>query len=155
MEQVIRESVNLGYVIKLATIFGFPGQTKSEVFGTMRFIWQAAWIGVRDVVCLSFIPYPGTELHDELVANGRFKPDQPVRLNNDIADMISWSENIPSWSMKYICFLGMASFYFLQFLFRPWRIIEFVKNIFILQKPQTNLESLIYCFFYRKTLLVE
>lgn len=150
MESTIRHSVELGYIVKLATIFGFPGQTMGEAFNTLRFIWKAALIGVRDVVCLSFIPYPGTELFDQLVAEGRIVPaTQPVRLNNDIKDMVSWSHQIPSWLMSPICIFGMASFYSLQFLFRPWRIFELAKNIFILRRPQTNLESLIYCFFFR------
>lgn len=150
MEQVIRDSVELGLVIKLATIFGFPGQTKREVLGTFGFIWKAALIGVRDVVCLSFIPYPGTELYDDLLSEGKFDPATlPVRLNNDIKSMVSWSEHIPHFAMRGICFFGMASFYSLQFLFRPYRIIETINNIFIKKRPQTNLESLIYCHFFR------
>ncbi|MBY0552890.1 B12-binding domain-containing radical SAM protein [bacterium] len=153
MEQVIRDSVDLGLIIKLATIFGFPGQTKKEAFKTIFFIWKAALIGVRDVVCLSFIPYPGTELYNNLVDEGRFDPKvQPVRLNNDITSMVSWSSDIPSWSMQYLCFFGMASFYSLQFLFRPHRLVELFKNVFIIKRPQTNLESLIYCFFFRITI---
>lgn len=153
MEQVIRDSVKLGFIIKLATIFGFPGQTKKEALGTLVFLWKAALIGVRDVVCLSFIPYPGTELYDNLVAEGKFDPkNQPVRLNNDITSMVSWSEHIPSWSVHLICFLGMSSFYGLQFLFRPLRIAETLNNIFIKKRPQTNLESLIYCYFFRVAL---
>lgn len=150
MESTIRSSVDLGYIVKLATIFGFPGQTRAEAFNTLRFIWKSALIGVRDVVCLSFIPYPGTELYDQLVEEARLNPkSQPVRLNNDIKDMVSWSYHIPSWAMSPLCIFGMASFYSLQFLFRPWRVLELIKNIFVLRRPQTNLESLIYCFFFR------
>lgn len=151
MENVIRQACQLGLTIKLATIFGFPGQSLKEAFGTIVFIWKSAFIGVRDVVCLSFIPYPGTELHDQLVQQGLFDPSvEPIRLNNDIKSMVSWSEDIPNWAMALLCFFGMFSFYFLQFLVRPWRLVELTYNIFIKRRPQTNLESLIYCFIFRE-----
>lgn len=151
MEDVIRKSVQVGLVVKLATIFGFPGQTLRELLGTYLFILKAALIGVHDVVCLSFIPYPGTELYDELVAEGKFDPDkEPVRLNNDIKSMVSWSESIPSSLMSTVCAFGMMMFYGAQFTIRPWRIFVAFKNIFYHRQPQTNFESLIYCAVFRK-----
>ena len=156
MEDVIRFSVHEGIIVKLATIFGFPGQTKREVLGTFSFIFKAALIGVQDVVCLSFIPYPGTELHDQLVAEGELVPEnEPVRLNNDIREMVSWSDSIPSFLMSAICLAGMALFYGTQFTVRPWRLITAFKNIFINRKPQTNFESIVYCALFRVSIKIE
>lgn len=151
MEEVIRDSIRVGLIIKLATIFGFPGQTWRELFGTYLFIFKAALIGVQDVVCLSFIPYPGTELYHELVAEGAFDPaTEPVRLNNDIQSMVSWSEQIPSFLMSPICIFGMSLFYGTQFVVRPWRLFGAFKNTFYLRKPQTNFESLLYSTFFKQ-----
>lgn len=156
MEDVIRESVRVGLIIKLATIFGFPGQTLREVLGTFLFIAKAALIGVHDVVCLSFIPYPGTELFRDLVNEGKFDPEkEPVRLNNDIRQMVSWSEHIPSRLMSLICISGMALFYGIQFVVRPWRLFTAFWNIFYHRKPQTNFESIFYCLLFRTAICVD
>ncbi len=145
MDKVIISSSKNKLIVKLATIFGFPGQTKKEAFNTYLYILKAAFFGVNDVVCLCFIPYPGTELYDELVSQKKLDPNsEPIRLNNDIKSMKSWSEHISSQQVRMISFIGMASFYSLQFLIRPWRICYLIKNIFIKKEPVTNLESLIY-----------
>lgn len=145
MDRAIVESVKNGIIVKLATIFGFPGQTLKEAFNTYLFIIKSAFMGVNDVVCLCFVPYPGTELYDELVEKKLLDPfSEPIRLNNDIKAMRSWSEHISSIQVRAIAFTGMATFYSLQFLWRPWRFITLFKNIVIKKTPVTNLESLIY-----------
>lgn len=145
MDRAIVESVNNGIIVKLATIFGFPGQTLKEAFNTYLFIIKSAFMGVNDVVCLCFVPYPGTELYDELVAKKLLDPfSEPIRLNNDIKAMRSWSEHIGSVQVRLIAFTGMATFYSLQFILRPWRFFTLFKNIVLNKAPVTNLESLIY-----------
>lgn len=156
MNRAIQGSLDAGIVVKLATIFGFPGQTKQEAAQSLWFIFIAALKGVHDVVCLCFVPYPGTALRDQLVQSGEFIPDQtPTRLNNDIKDMTSWSKFIPKWSVRYITLFGMALFYGTQFLVRPNRIYIAIKNIFFKKQPVTNFESLIYCLFYRPSIQIE
>lgn len=144
MEVAIKESVNAGITVKLATIFGFPGQTFPEALKTIFFIMKTAFWGVHDVVCLCFVPYPGTELYDNLVKSGRLNPEtEKIRLNNDIKNMKSWSEHISDLQVRLISFCGMATFYFLQFLIRPWRIVIFFNNVFIKKVAVTNVESLV------------
>lgn len=151
MEIAIRESVNEGIIVKLATIFGFPGQTYGEAIQTLFFIVKSAFWGVNDVVCLCFVPYPGTELYTELVNSGRLIPEvEEVRLNNDLKNMKSWSEQITSFQVRVIAFVGMAGFYSLQYLIRPWRIMGLISNVFFKKMAVTNLESLIYNKIYKK-----
>lgn len=156
LNRAITGSLDAGIVIKLATIFGFPGQTKREVLQSLWFIFIAALRGVHDVVCLCFVPYPGTKLYDDLVSSGEVIPGvTPTRLNNDIKDMTSWSEHIPKWSVSYIAFFGMATFYGTQFLVRPLRFLKALYRIFIERQPVTNFESIIYCVFFRPTVHID
>jgi anaerobic magnesium-protoporphyrin IX monomethyl ester cyclase len=145
MEIAIRESVKAGLIVKLATIFGFPGQTLKEALWTILFIIKSAFWGVQDVVCLCFVPYPGTELYDDLIKSGKLNPEkEEIRLNNDLKNMKSWSEYISSRQVRLISFLGMSLFYTLQYLIRPWRIIILIQNVFIKKAAVTNFESLIF-----------
>jgi radical SAM superfamily enzyme YgiQ (UPF0313 family) len=151
MDRAILESIKNDIIVKLATIFGFPGQTLKEALNTYLFIIKSAFLGVHDVVCLCFVPYPGTELYDDLVKENKLIPEsEMIRLNNDIKNMKSWSEHISNFQVRLIAFSGMASFYSLQFLIRPIRVISLIKNIFIRKEPGTNLETLIFNKLYKK-----
>ena len=147
----IHNSLKVGLIIKIATIFGFPGQTKREVFESLCFIWKIALIGVHDVVCLCFVPYPGTELYYQVIKEGKLQDNfQNINLNNDIKNMRSWSDHIPSFAVKYISLFGMASFYLIQFTVRPWRFFTLINRVFIVKMPMTNLESMLYRKFFQK-----
>ncbi len=153
MDRAILESIKNDIIVKLATIFGFPGQTLKEALGTYLFIIKSAFLGVHDVVCLCFVPYPGTELYDNLVKENKLRPEvEIIRLNNDIKNMKSWSEHISNFQVRSIAFMGMATFYTLQYLLRPLRIISLINNIFIKKEPSTNLETLIYNKLYKKNI---
>jgi len=49
---------------------------------------------------------------------------------------------LPEWSINPICLTGMAWFYGLQFLFRPWRIAQMVPHL-RRAEPTTYLERLL------------
>ncbi len=153
MDRAILESVKNDIIVKLATIFGFPGQTLKEALNTYLFIIKSAFLGVHDVVCLCFVPYPGTELYDNLVKENRLIPEvEIIRLNNDIKNMKSWSEHISNNQVRLIAFVGMATFYTLQYLIRPLRIFSLVNNVFMKKEPSTNLETLIFNKLYKKNI---
>ena len=60
-----------GLLVKANIVLGFPGETRRENLQTMGFIARMALVGVRDVIIFLFSPYPGSELHRELVDAGR------------------------------------------------------------------------------------
>jgi hypothetical protein len=63
--------------------------------------------------------------------------------------MVSWSEHIPSWSMRWISIFGMGLFYSIQFISRPWRLPLLIWSSLVAKSPRTNLEVMLYCLFYR------
>ena len=67
----MRQAVKLGLVTRCHLICGMPDQTKQDVLVTLGFVTRLAWVGVHDVGCYAFSPYPGSELYQRLVAEGR------------------------------------------------------------------------------------
>lgn len=148
--QIVKASVSAGIIVKFAIISGFPGQTKWEVFQTVLFVIKAAFNGVSDIVCLAFVPYPGTDFYRELVDDGKLIPeDYKISLSNDLRDMKSWSEHLTARPMPFISVGTMFIFYFLQYVFRPWRFLATVWRLFILKTPVTTLETILYYFMFR------
>lgn len=151
-EKIVHETSKLGICVKIAFIFGFPGQTVKEAVDSMYLITRLAVLGVRDVVCLSFIPYPKTELFDELGLDYNYNdPDQNIRINNDIPRMQSWSEHFSDRTLRFFVIFFTLYFYSLQGLFRPHRVVMGFYRVFIKGLPLTNFESIVYNLIHRNS----
>ncbi len=148
---IVKQTSQIGIVVKIALIFGFPGQKLREVWSTFLLVNKLAWLGARDIVCLSFIPYPKTELFDQLGINYDYtSTDNNIRLNNDIPNMKSWSEHFGDRALRFFVVSFTLYFYALQGLFRPHRVFAGFYRVFIKKKPLTNFESIIYNMLHKK-----
>ncbi len=155
-EEVVRETARLDICVKIAFIFGFPGQTLLEVFDSFLLINKLAWLGASDIVCLSFVPYPKTELYDELDVDYDYNdPENNIRLNNDIPRMKSWSTHFGDSALRSFIWFFTLYFYGLQFLFRPVRFFRFCKRVFVDKLPLTNFESIIFNMINKSELKTE
>ena len=118
-----------GVQIKVNFIFGLPGQTWSDVRKTFAFFAQLAWLGVDDIACFPYSPYPGTELFDSLVEEGKIVVDEDYFISllgyTDVANSVSYADFISSKQLALLNIAGMAFFYSLNYLFRPWRAVKF------------------------------
>ena len=149
--KIVRHTSNLGIAVKIALIFGFPGQTLKEVWSSFLLVNKLAFLGVKDIVCLSFVPYPKTELFDMLNVQYDYNSlDNNIRLNNDIPRMKSWSEHFGDVELRFFVIFFTLYFYFLQGLLRPHRIVSGFYRVFVLRKPLTNFESIIFNLFSKK-----
>lgn len=152
-EKVVRQTSQLGVCVKIAFIFGFPGQTLKEVFDSFILVNKLAFLGANDIVCLSFIPYPKTELFDQLGVEYDYSdPNNTIRLNNDIPNMQSWSEHFGNRSLKFFVVFFTLYFYALQGLIRPKRVVMGFHRVFVKKLPLTNFESIIYNLLNKKNL---
>lgn len=148
---IVKQTSQIGIVVKIALIFGFPGQSLREVWSTFLLINKLAWLGARDIVCLSFVPYPKTELFDQLGIDYDYNSlDQNIRLNNDIPNMKSWSEHFGDRLLQIFVVSFTLYFYSLQGLLRPHRVFAGFWRVFITKKPLTNFESIIFNLLDKK-----
>lgn len=131
----MRAAHRQGLRTKANIIFGLPGATWGDALRTYLFLVRMAWVGVNDVGCFSFSPYPGSELHDQLVKAGKVTLDENYfrRLNgfNNFFDRVSYSAKFPSYLVSILNIGGMALFYGSSLLFRPGRILRFVNILFL------------------------
>lgn len=150
MSQSIKMSIKLDITCGATLIFGFPGQTKSEAFGSLFFALKMAFIGLYDLACFPFTPYPGSELFYDLVKSGRIDCSSEnydnflvENLYNRPTNMRSWSDHVPNLAIPFFVMGTMALFYSLQFVIRPFRFFTLVKRL-RQGKPITSLELILY-----------
>lgn len=164
MGRSIKNAVDVGIIVKINIIFGFPDQDFSDVFHTFIFLFKLALYGVHDVTCFSFSPYPGSELFERLVKENKIVRDEnynqflSTNVYNSPFDMLSWSDRLPNFLIPIFTLGGMAFFYLFQFLFRPSRLFKLMKNFFR-NRPETMMDLALHGlkndFFYRRKLDLE
>lgn len=146
MIKSMRHAVKIGLVVKANIIFGFPEERYRDILWNFAFMFRMALIGVHDVPCFGFSPYPGSELFRKLLAEGKIQRDENYYrflaslVYTSPLDRRSWSNKLPNFVLPLLSLGGMAYFYSLQYLFRPWRFIGMVRRVYN-NKPRTMLEA--------------
>jgi anaerobic magnesium-protoporphyrin IX monomethyl ester cyclase len=161
----ITKSMKQAHKLNISTraplIYGFPDQTLKEAFQSLFFSFYLSYIGVDDVVAHAFSAHPGTELHNDLVKRGNIDVGKLIEnheynlflrneFNNKMKSLHSWSSHIPSWSLPLFQYGGMSLSYAILFIFHPKKIFASLKRIFILKKPLTLFDHVLYSVFLGK-----
>jgi anaerobic magnesium-protoporphyrin IX monomethyl ester cyclase len=152
MATSIRASVKVGIYSRANFIFGLPDQTVFEALESVAYATRLCLLGMYDIACMCFAPYPGSELFERLIREGGIKTDQAYdeflinNLTTKVTGMRSWSEYIPNWSMPLWTIGTTIYFYSLQFILRPRRLAKLVYRI-AKKNPTTMIETIIYGYF--------
>jgi hypothetical protein len=133
------ESIQYSYQeklnVKLNMMIGFPNETRKQLWETAWFMVKASWAGAHDALPSIFSPYPGSELFNELVSEGKVNPksdDYWVRIvfADDYTKGITYSKHVGKRGLLFYVFLQTAFFYCSNFLFRPIRFLVTLRNLF-------------------------
>ena len=131
----IRASLKEGINLKCNIVIGFPHETRMNIIRTIVFCWKLAIAGVHDVGIYFFSPYPGSQLFRELQQDGSI----PEKLDDEyFMSLVSFMDptstrgfckHVSGKELALWRFVGMSTFFGLSYLLRPWRFIQFVKNV--------------------------
>lgn len=163
MTESIRASVKVGIYSRANLIFGLPDQTVSEALESVAFAMKLCVLGMYDIACMCFAPYPGSELFERMIREGRIETGDSYdeflinNVTSKVVGMKSWSQHIPSWSMPLWTIGTTLMFYSVQFLLRPNRFFKMIYRM-IKQNPTTMFETIVYglfiSLFKRKKLVI-
>jgi len=127
-----------GMETKANMIFGMLGATWKDVFISLVFIARAALAGLDNVTSYPFSPYPGSENFESLRAEGRitlnddyFRSLLNLCRNLHTKNTISYNPRFSGSVLSLICSTAFVLFYSLNFLFRPWRILQILNTYFV------------------------
>jgi radical SAM superfamily enzyme YgiQ (UPF0313 family) len=155
LERSVATAVKHGIVVKVNFIIGFPFETRTDMFQTLRFIWKLGWMKVDDCNLATFSPYPGSELFDELRrenAIGKIDDEYFANLMTqfDFTITKSFCRHVRTLEILVYRVLGMSVFYMLSYLRSPGRLLRLVKSVFRRHfQPRSLFEQRIYDFVVR------
>jgi anaerobic magnesium-protoporphyrin IX monomethyl ester cyclase len=128
----LRLSVREGINVKVNIIIGIPDDQHIDVWRTFLFLIRASWNGAHDVSLGVFSPYPGSELYDRLVKEGKISHSDEY-FNKlayvDITRVVSYTDHISSRWLSFYNWFGLIIFYGSNYLFRPQRFFRTLKNL--------------------------
>lgn len=152
----IRFSSKAGINVHLNMIIGFPDDTHRDYFETLWFLLKCSWHGANDMGMAIFTPYPGSELYDELTAEGKvniFEDDSIIEIINsyDLWPNKVYCNHIGETTVKLYILMALVFFYATNYIFRPIRLYRTLRNI-VTKQHESRLEQMLYKNFMRNVL---
>jgi anaerobic magnesium-protoporphyrin IX monomethyl ester cyclase len=150
MKAAIKHDLN----VKINMIFAFPEDTWRHMFANFAFGIKCAWLGVNDSSFIPYVPYPGSELYDQLAAQNKIEPMSDAYFDSlipfsDLAFAKSYNPLLKDRHLVWIRYLYFAVFYGTMFLRRPSRAFAIISNMFS-GKQASRGEQILRNFIARK-----
>ncbi len=134
MLRSINSSHKKGMNIKINFIIGFPNERHKNIWESIKFLVQASKAGVNDMAPSIFSPYPGSELFNNLVAQGKINMHSDKYfleiVNVDtFFENTFYNEHINKYILRAYLFMYLFVFYGSNFIFYPSRLVKTLYNI--------------------------
>jgi radical SAM superfamily enzyme YgiQ (UPF0313 family) len=145
LEASVLSAVKNGLNVKLNIIMGFPGESRQELAQTVKFLARMGRAGVHDMSISLFSPYPGSELYHDLRKSGKIPElsDEyflSLCAYKDFAQSTSYTDDVTPSILNRYRLLGFATFYGIQYLVRPWRVVRLISNL-VQKKQESRLDK--------------
>jgi len=130
----LQAAVKRGLNVKMNMIFGFPEDSPREMWQSYLFGMKCAWLGVEDSTFVPFVPYPGSELYGQLVADGTLEPMSDDYFNSliphsDLEHARSFNPHLSDRQLVWARYLYFALFYGTMFIRWPNRPVRIIYNL--------------------------
>jgi anaerobic magnesium-protoporphyrin IX monomethyl ester cyclase len=147
MLESISYSNKEGLNIKINMIIGLPEEYHRNIWQTMWFLVKCSWYGVYDMSPAIFLPYPGTELFNQLQKAGKVNLEEDdyyfeVIKADNVFNVKFYNYNINSRWLNFYRLSYLWVFYVSNFIFRPGRFFVLIKNVVTLN-PHSRGEALL------------
>ncbi|WP_428660060.1 B12-binding domain-containing radical SAM protein [Reyranella sp.] len=126
----------------MVNIILFPDDTGRDVWETFKFMLRCSWAGLHDITFVPYVPYPGAELYDRLVREGRLPglgEEYFISLltHSDITTAKSHNPRFSARQVQWLRLAFLSLFYSSSYLFRPYRVFTNLRNV-IRNTPTTR-----------------
>lgn len=154
IERAIKAALKSRMNLSCFFIVGFPSESKDTLNMNLKYVRKLARLGVTDIGVAQFVPYPGSELFDELLQGGKIVINDEyllstmnfyLKADRSYAKLLS-PEKIYRWQLKLL-----INFYLYSFLFYPLKSISNILNALLFKKEETRYTKFITDVIYRRS----
>lgn len=138
LNESVLAAKRLGIIVRTNLIIGFPHETRSNVFETIRYGLYLALMGVDEVTINIFSPYPGTEIFDQLIGEEKFQLGDSfflalTSLNSDYTSLnpLTCNPHMGPRELALYRISFMLLNYAIGYLVYPGRILRTIRNVFM------------------------
>jgi len=138
-------------------VIGFPLETDETLHATLKFVKKLAHLGVSDIGLAQFVPYPGSELFEQLLQSGEIKLDDefflsPMEFYLETSHCYTknlTSQQLYKWQIKIL-----VNFYLLSFFYYPLRTFKNLIKALLFKKEETRYAKFITDVIYRRPKII-
>lgn len=118
-------------IVSANVIVGTPDETPADVWKTYIMVLKLAFSGIDSMSVMPFVPYPGSEYYNNLLASGEIKFDRNyiytslLRISTFVK---SYNKNFSAWQILLIQYIYLLTFYGLMYITRPWLLFISIRN---------------------------
>lgn len=119
----------LGLKVAAYFLIGLPGETREEVFETIKYAKELAKSGIDEVAFGLFIPLPGTPLW-EISKNKNPEMDfLDLLAVGDLSRAVSWNDELNAKELNSLRFKAYMSFHITRMIYHPFLFSKSFLNV--------------------------
>jgi anaerobic magnesium-protoporphyrin IX monomethyl ester cyclase len=129
----LRSAVKVGIATQANIVIGFPSESVTDLAATFVYLMKLAWHGCHGISVMVFSPYPGSEFYEQLVredkidfTKGHYLYSSLIRAGKPLN---SFNDRHGLGFYMMIQWFFLISFFGTQYLLRPWRVFEVLRNL--------------------------
>ncbi|MBN1354161.1 MAG: B12-binding domain-containing radical SAM protein [Candidatus Omnitrophica bacterium] len=155
LEESVRYALSSKMTVCLFFLIGLPDENIVNIKETFKLIKRMAFIGVHEIALSTFIPIPGSDIFEELRASARggFQLTdefcQALFSSLSLGRTTSWNRNLTSKKLLNLKMRGLAMFYSISYITRPWRLVKLIINLFS-GRQETKVDRVLQEMLYKR-----
>jgi radical SAM superfamily enzyme YgiQ (UPF0313 family) len=142
----LRATTNAGLHVQAFFVMGFPEEERRDLRETLKMLARLAWMGVKDAAVSHYMPYPGSEMYDRLVARGKVDSSDrwllaPLHTHGMlIGREFQVNENFSVLAQSLYALAGFSIFYGVSAIRKPGYFLRMLWGTFF--RPQHDVSRL-------------
>ncbi|MBF0312892.1 MAG: radical SAM protein [Oligoflexia bacterium] len=157
MDRSIKTALKIGLIVRVNIIIGFPRERRRDTYKTLVYALKYVMKGVEDIQPYIYMPYPGSELFRQLLAEQKITLGDNYffslsGLNSDLTNFkpLTFNEKMFPWELAFYRLLFTLMAYSISYLFYPKRIIRTIRNLLSDDNAATVFEARVKGVLRRK-----
>ncbi len=146
MYQAIDWTVKAGLNLGIFIVIGLPDETEADIRETVKMARKIARLGVLDISPSFYIPIPGTDLFNELVAEGRLELNDETLMiptflmDARITEKHNMCRHMSAAKLSFYKWWIILNFFVVSWVTHPQRLLQLVSNL-LKDKDTTKLSK--------------